>query len=637
MTDPKNEVLFCEYCKTCKHKLCDCEDEPCCDCLAAPVNYYSHKPVLWEGVDTLFNKPVERRDHATERAVREALLLNARDLAEIEEPKNNLASKVHMRDVISCAIDCLKQSCDCTNMTYGDLMTMLQRTITGQLVLDPSVKVIDTAVTKGYTGYNMVMAPEVETIGNGAFVNCGALDDITIPNLTNIEDNAFKNCHSLTNTTFYNLIQKVVNIGKYAFYNCSSLRNLTIPQALSIGEEAFSYCTSLTSVTINNNADILPSAFVDCFNLKTLSIPKVTKLRNIFSGCTSLESVNGPEISSIISSRILSQCKSLKSLSFPKLIDCSSYSFARSDYLESVDFPILEQVPNYAFYDNPKLVNVNIPNMKSIGEQAFRECESLKSISLDKVTKIYAYAFAGCTSLESVDLPSLTEIDGDRHFNGCTSLKSVSIPNCTFNGIGSFMFAGCSSLKDVNIQSLVGEIPESMFNGCSSLKTINLPGATKIGANAFNGCGSLESIALNSVTEVKTRGLAGLRINIDLPNLVTIGAYGFSQSNITELDFPKATVIGERAFSYCTLLKHVAFGDVTSMGANVFYNCYALEYIDLTRLTKRPSIKTTTFTGVPTKCELRVPPEWYDNISSAWGKYFKGTIVAYENAETETT
>lgn len=82
MIDPKNEILFCEYCKTCKHKLCDCEDEPCCDCLATPVNYYSHKPVLWEGVDTLFNKPVERRNHEVERAVKEAVYLNAKDTAE---------------------------------------------------------------------------------------------------------------------------------------------------------------------------------------------------------------------------------------------------------------------------------------------------------------------------------------------------------------------------------------------------------------------------------------------------------------------------------------------------------------------------------------------------------------------------
>lgn len=49
MLDKNNEVLFGEYCKTCKYERYSETDSPCAECLAEPVNLYSHKPVKWEG------------------------------------------------------------------------------------------------------------------------------------------------------------------------------------------------------------------------------------------------------------------------------------------------------------------------------------------------------------------------------------------------------------------------------------------------------------------------------------------------------------------------------------------------------------------------------------------------------------
>lgn len=41
-------VEFEKYCKDCKFKDLEETEEPCCDCLAEPVNLYSHKPVKWK-------------------------------------------------------------------------------------------------------------------------------------------------------------------------------------------------------------------------------------------------------------------------------------------------------------------------------------------------------------------------------------------------------------------------------------------------------------------------------------------------------------------------------------------------------------------------------------------------------------
>lgn len=70
MIDKNNEVLFGEYCKTCKYKNYAETDSPCAECLAEPVNLYSHKPVNWVGADGIFSGPPPRPDHAYQRAVK---------------------------------------------------------------------------------------------------------------------------------------------------------------------------------------------------------------------------------------------------------------------------------------------------------------------------------------------------------------------------------------------------------------------------------------------------------------------------------------------------------------------------------------------------------------------------------------
>lgn len=70
MLDKNNEVFFGEYCKTCKYKNYSETDSPCAECIAEPVNLYSHKPVKWEGADGIFSGPPPRPDHAYQRAVK---------------------------------------------------------------------------------------------------------------------------------------------------------------------------------------------------------------------------------------------------------------------------------------------------------------------------------------------------------------------------------------------------------------------------------------------------------------------------------------------------------------------------------------------------------------------------------------
>ena len=54
------QVHFNEYCHTCKYANKNEDEDPCDECLAHPVNLYSHKPVnerIWN------NEKIENTEH----------------------------------------------------------------------------------------------------------------------------------------------------------------------------------------------------------------------------------------------------------------------------------------------------------------------------------------------------------------------------------------------------------------------------------------------------------------------------------------------------------------------------------------------------------------------------------------------
>ena len=597
MTDPKNEVLFCEYCKTCKHKLCNCEDEPCCDCLATPVNYYSHKPVLWEGVDTLFNKPVERRDHAAERAVREAILLNAKDLAEVEEPKNNLASKVHMRDVISASIAYLQTSCDCTGMTYGDLMMMLQRTITGQLVLDPSVKVIDTSVTKGYTGYTMVMAPGVETIGNGAFINNRGLTSIILPGLESIGGSAFENCVSL------NFEQcSAENIGAWAFKGCNSLHSaegsygsripIRFPNLITAGAGAFENCSKLDRIDLPSLTAIPTDMFSNCDRLYTIS--DAGKVKSIGDGafryCSNFTGFTGTEV--------------------PTLESIGESAFYGSGISE-LKQNLITIIDKYTCYACSNLAEVECDNVLTVGLAAFASCRALKTVKLPKATTVGVYGqtspFNNCTNLKRVELPSVVKFETWDLFKDCGNLEYVDIQST--ESISRCMFEGCTNLRELIAPNLKS-VDAGAFDGCSSLTfdDIDLSKITNVGMRAFQGCSSLTRIYMPLLTALLDNGswfsdCTSLE-TVDLPNL-KIMYTGF-------------------AFDGCTKLRTVSIPKITGLKNTLFRGCTVLETIDISEVTSVPTIHETTFYQVNDTFKILVPPTlfrtWY-NQTGIWANY----------------
>lgn len=51
MDEGYKEVYFDDYCDSCEYANLDEDDSPCDECLANPVNVYSHKPVKYKEKD----------------------------------------------------------------------------------------------------------------------------------------------------------------------------------------------------------------------------------------------------------------------------------------------------------------------------------------------------------------------------------------------------------------------------------------------------------------------------------------------------------------------------------------------------------------------------------------------------------
>ena len=169
------------------------------------------------------------------------------------------------------------------------------------------------------------------------------------------------------------------------------------------------------------------------------------------------------------------------------------------------------------------LKTVNLPStIKEIRKEAFRGCKSLESINIPSgIQTLGSGAFMG-TKITTIDLSHVSNDCirwSDSLFESCSALKSVKFNNYSDTNFEfpDKIFRGCNSLEHVNLPNNITKIGESAFEGCQSLKNIILPTSVKeIDEYAFKKAGLEEVVIPYGVTQI---GYCAFSYNSNLKSL----------------------------------------------------------------------------------------------------------------------
>lgn len=227
-----------------------------------------------------------------------------------------------------------------------------------------------------------------------------------------------------------------------------------------------------------------------------------------------------------------------------------------------------------------------------IDSYMFKGCTALKRVTWgDNKTEVRTEAFRDCISLEEIgDISNFTGFSA-HVFRGCKNLKIDVYLTATKLGDGNHTFSnsGITSFSAPNLESWTLDIVSSC-GYCENLESVYIPKLTKIGEAQFRNNPNLKSLTLSQ--DLTSIGVNAFResfhqdsnIELDLPNLITLGQSAFNKSNIRKFSAQTLTNPASYCFSYCALLTHVNMPSLQSLPTEFFIGCSKLESVEIPRV-----------------------------------------------------
>lgn len=436
---------------------------------------------------------------------------------------------------------------------------------------------------QGRKAENYKLPDDVKSIENFAFINQSYLKSIDLNNVTTIGRGsaAFFNCSKLTSIT---IGPNVETIKEGAFESCNALQSYIVDEKnqnfkgdngvlyTGDGKKLIAYPTNKVGDTYNileGTEEIGFKAFLGAKNLSLVNIPSsVTKISDwAFRQIGNLEEVNFTSPSNV---------KTIGTWAFRDCLKLIHFTLPSS----------LEELKADIFQGCNNLQDINVPDgsqLKTIGNNAFANLKNLQNFNFEgscTLTTIGSNAFVNCTSLKSFDVPSSVNTISSNAFQGCSSLAKVTFgSNPSIKTIGAGAFANCG-LESISIPKSIEKIEEEAFNNCNALTSVDLSAnTTNVSPQAFTRCTKLTTFTVDKdnptysavkgylLSKDKTTlvifpaGKANDNVTLLPPSLTTIGEYAFFHcDNLTNVVIPqKVTKIGNRAFGYCDNLNYVTF------------------------------------------------------------------------------
>lgn len=437
----------------------------------------------------------------------------------------------------------------------------------------------------------------------GAFMNTPSAN-ITWNHIASIGSEAFKNTY-MTNGDFSSTSISV--IGDEAFNN-SKLNTLYVPNSVTvIPYKAFAN-TFISSPYLNNVIEIGPQAFNNS-KISSLDLRSVQKIEhgafanNLISNLYLPKSLSYMDTASIWYNnpitRVTIAFDTLSNKINALWVLCgTSNLFTDSSKSAANTIQEVVLVAPYSSGDTARIIS-NYGASRSYGGSS-TECNMINNNSSTYKNVLQACFLNNLNSLQKLTIGDGYHFIGGRNFNLWNQPSYGNYPPTT-----------TKSLVNITMPNSVLGIGECAFEYAlrNSGTSITLStGITYIGDCAFRGC-------------------TGLNIDLDLPNLKTVGAFAFEYSNITGVTLPSTlTSSGNNAFQHTPYLKKIiidcnffnfasAFEDrkeilnyfpTADVGINSLTNNYYTNEYDLIKFTSRVTIPSTTqnhgmFFGVKAK------------------------------------
>lgn len=420
-----------------------------------------------------------------------------------------------------------------------------------QAITDKGVDMTNVAFTDYATKIS-----EIQTGGGGGDPEGGSVDYLELrANLRDYQSN-------------------VENVPNYAFAYCDSLTSIDLPNCYIVGNNAFLNCENLRSVD-SNCSFVQDSAFLNCSSLETVNLPECHAIQDnsTFEGCRMLRTVNIPNLSGTLGTKAFKDCGSLTSIDLPKCDNFGDSVFQNCFSLGTVNLPNMTIVPSYMF-DNCNTLGLDMVN------------GGMTPIELPKVRVINSYAFNMCYSMMEVSAPTLERICSNA-FKQCMSLGKLDISGtywCDLEDINAFEETPLSpdGYGEIHVpNSSLSKYQNDPVWSVLSARFVGVGDADKPLLAFDNGRLYGDTAVLNDNFTTFLGIMKEDVSSIDLPNCSEIGEQAFSMNaQLSSINLPKCEIIGNSAFDMCNLTS-IDLPNCLEIGIGGFGNNMQLSSVNL--------------------------------------------------------
>ena len=278
--------------------------------------------------------------------------------------------------------------------------------------------------------------------------------------------------------------------------------------------------------------------------LTTVDLSALVTISNIeISNNSNLNSVNFNNLTTIEDEFNLYQSSAINSLSFPSLLNCSSFQI-NSIAISSLNLPLLSSINNFflgtSYFGeiNNTITSLNFPSVQTIGG---------------------SFSLTGLTSLSSLTFPMLNTVSGSIYLYGSNDIGSSNLTTISFPALTS-----CAVFDYSGAQGSGSIVPGGIYiNGYyNSSLSINLSSLNTCNSLGIANAGNLNLTSLTSCQSLNLYSISNFSPPTNLTSCIQL-AIG-SMPNLTSLNFTSLSSCADISISYNPLLASVSFPALTN-------------------------------------------------------------------------